>query len=310
MADNVELDPGSGGATVATDDAGAGGHVQIIKLAISADGSATVIPADADNGLDVDVTRVQGTVTVDGSGVTQPVSGTVGVTGVSTAANQTTVIGHLDGVEGLLTTIDADTGNIVTSVQTLDNAISGNEMQVDVVAALPSGTNNIGDVDVASIAAGDNNIGNVDIASAIPAGNNNIGDVDVASIAAGTNTIGGIRLKTDTSGGITPSQQLDIDETEDEIKGTAATLYGWYLYNDGASEVYVKFYNATAANVTVGSTTPLITLGIPAGSGANVFSDIGIAFGTALTVAATTGAAVADTGAPANNQVIGTIFYA
>lgn len=35
----------------------------------------------------------------------------------------------------------------------------------------------IGDVDVASIAAGDNNIGNVDIASAIPAGTNIIGAV-------------------------------------------------------------------------------------------------------------------------------------
>jgi hypothetical protein len=32
-----------------------------------------------------------------------------------------------------------------------------------VVAALPAGTNNIGDVDILSIAAGDNNIGNVDI---------------------------------------------------------------------------------------------------------------------------------------------------
>lgn len=33
----------------------------------------------------------------------------VGVGGDATAANQTTIIGHLDGVEGLLTTIDADT---------------------------------------------------------------------------------------------------------------------------------------------------------------------------------------------------------
>jgi hypothetical protein len=48
----------------------------------------------------------------------------------------------------------------------------------------------IGDVDVASIAAGDNNIGNVDIAS-IAAGDNNIGNVDIASaLPAGTNAIG------------------------------------------------------------------------------------------------------------------------
>src|SRR5512147_2136973 len=47
-----------------------------------------------------------------------------------------------------------------------------------IVDPLPAGTNNIGDVDIASaLPAGDNNIGNVDIASALPAGDNNIGNV-------------------------------------------------------------------------------------------------------------------------------------
>lgn len=49
----------------------------------------------------------------------------------------------------------------------------------EILAALPAGDNNIGDVDIASaLPAGNNNIGDVDIASALPAGNNNIGDVD------------------------------------------------------------------------------------------------------------------------------------
>lgn len=151
------------------------------------------------------------------------------ITGFSTSAKQDTMIGHLDGVETLLTDIEADTDTLavvgggteataqrvtiaddstgVLSVDdnggslTVDNAalteLAGaidTEVQVDVVGALPAGTNNIGDVDIASIAAGDNNIGNVDIASAIPAGTNNIGDVDVASIAAGTNLIGKVGL--------------------------------------------------------------------------------------------------------------------
>ena len=42
----------------------------------------------------------------------------------------------------------------VAALQILDNAISGSEMQVDVVAALPAGTNNIGDIDVLSIVPG------------------------------------------------------------------------------------------------------------------------------------------------------------
>jgi hypothetical protein len=113
--------------------------------------------------------------------------------GASTSANQTTIIGHLDGVEGLLTTIDADTGNlaaILTSLQLIDDGVAtvaaaittkgmaavgtdgtnarilktdtSGELQIDVLS-IAAGTNNIGDVDIASIAAGDNNIGNVDI---------------------------------------------------------------------------------------------------------------------------------------------------
>lgn len=35
----------------------------------------------------------------------------------------TTIIGHVDGIEGLLGTIDADTGSILTSVQLIDNVV-------------------------------------------------------------------------------------------------------------------------------------------------------------------------------------------
>ncbi len=88
------------------------------------------------------------------------------------------------------TLIMADDGvNINSVVSDADG-----HLQIDVVAALPAGTNNIGDVDVLSIAAGDNNIGNVDVVTlpALPAGTNNIGDVDVVTQparAATTDTI-------------------------------------------------------------------------------------------------------------------------
>jgi hypothetical protein len=52
--------------------------------------------------------------------------------------------------EALLITIDSDTDAIKTAVQLIDNAISGTEMQVDVVAALPAGSNTIGVVDLGS----------------------------------------------------------------------------------------------------------------------------------------------------------------
>lgn len=59
MADNVSITPGSG-KVVATDETGAGEHMQVMKLAISADGDRTLIPADTANGLDVDATRLPG----------------------------------------------------------------------------------------------------------------------------------------------------------------------------------------------------------------------------------------------------------
>lgn len=113
------------------------------------------------------------------------------------------VVEHLDtNSAALLTAAQA----IQTAVEILDNIVSGSEAQVDIVAALPAGTNaigklaansgvDIGDVDILSIAAGDNNIGNVDIASALPAGTNaigklaansgvDIGDVDVTTVPA------------------------------------------------------------------------------------------------------------------------------
>jgi hypothetical protein len=51
VADNITLNTMSGGAVVATDDTGSE-HVQIVKLAYSADGSKTAITADA-SGLKV-----------------------------------------------------------------------------------------------------------------------------------------------------------------------------------------------------------------------------------------------------------------
>ena len=49
-------------------------------------------------------------------------------------------------------TMITDLTNIETYTNTIQGAVSGTEMQVDVVASLPAGSNNIGDVDVLSSA--------------------------------------------------------------------------------------------------------------------------------------------------------------
>jgi hypothetical protein len=70
MADGINIDPGTT-TEVATDDCGASGHTQIVKLAVSADGDATVLPATATDGMLVnlgannDVTVTSGSVTAN-----------------------------------------------------------------------------------------------------------------------------------------------------------------------------------------------------------------------------------------------------
>lgn len=116
-----------------------------------------------------------------------------------------------------------------------------------------------------------------------------------------------------STGGCDVFRSLDLDETEEQVKATAGTVYGYFIANLATSTRFVKFYNATAANVTVGTTEPLLTLPIPGNStddiAANLFGGVGIEFDTAITVAATTGLADNNAGAPGDNEVVVNVFY-
>lgn len=117
------------------------------------------------------------------------------------------------------------------------------------------------------------------------------------------------------AGGLSIFRSLDLDETEEDVKTSAGQVYGMWVTNTATTTRFVKFYNATAANTTVGSTTPVITIGIPGNTSDDVSGNfgpggMGIAFSTAICVAATTGLSDADTGAPSANDVIVNIFYA
>jgi hypothetical protein len=88
MADNV-LYNSSGATNIATDDV-AGIHYQRMKLVDGTAEGTAGIPGDATNGLDVDVTRVQGTVTAN----PQPgAAGGLSMSSViSAASNNATVV--------------------------------------------------------------------------------------------------------------------------------------------------------------------------------------------------------------------------
>lgn len=129
-----------------------------------------------------------------------------------------TIIGHVDGIETVLGTIDTDTGNMATSLGSLDNAVDGNYLNVnmnvagtDVVSGSGTAT---GALRVELPTNGTGVIATVgavtSITNALPAGTNaigklaansgvDIGDVDVTSVS-GTVTTKGIPSDIDING--------------------------------------------------------------------------------------------------------------
>ena len=230
------------------------------------------INVDATTGdVQVDVTN---TVTVDGSGVTQPISGTV------TANLSATDNAVLDQIE-VNTSYGDNTGG----------GVEAGTLRVTIAN------------DSTGLVSVDDNGGSltVDVGTALPTGTNLIGDVGIS----------GVR----TSGGTTLYKNIDVDESEDEIKGSAGQVYWIHCMNLKASVLYLKFYNATAANVIVGTTVPDLTFPIPTqgdtnGAGFVLAIPNGIAFNTAITVACTTGVADNDSGAPGINECVLNLGYA
>ncbi len=112
------------------------------------------------------------------------------------------------------------------------------------------------------------------------------------------------------AGGQSSFKSLDLDESEEEVKGSAGKLFWIHCMNMSASVRYLKIYANTAAGTTVGTTTPIHTFPIPTlattnGAGFNLnFGDTGISIATGICVAATTGLADNDTGAPGAGEVV------
>lgn len=130
------------------------------------------------------------------------------------------------------------------------------------------------------------------------------------ALAAATDSIAVGAL---TGLGCDVDKNLDVDESEDAVKTSAGTIYGWHFINRTSSPRYVHYYNDTVANVVVGTTVPKMTLAIPgnaAGYVGELFAFVpGIKFDAAITIAATTGFADNDAGAPGANDVIAHTFY-
>ena len=184
-------DSGAGGATFATDDI-AGVHYPISKLAYGALDSATVV-ATGVNALPIQ--DGGNALTVDWAGTAPPIGAGLEATALRvTVATDSTGLLSVDDNGGSLT---VDSANLVT----LAGAVAGTEMQVDVVAALPAGTNAIG-----KLAANSGvDIGDVDVTSVIPGtGATNLGKA-IDAVGGATDTgVPPLAVRDDALGALTP----------------------------------------------------------------------------------------------------------
>jgi hypothetical protein len=202
---------------------------------------SAALPAGNNNIGDVDVATlpaITGTVTAN--------LGTLN--GAATAANQTTIIGHIDGVETLigttnttLTTIDGrvdgiegligttntNTAATTTALQIMDDWDESDRAKVNIIVGTAGVTGNTGTVDAGTQ--------RVTLATnvALPAGTNNIGDVDILSMpTSGTATLANVA-------GSASSVTLIASN---------ASRKGGTIWNDSTAILYVKF--GTTASTT------------------------------------------------------------
>lgn len=111
-----------------------------------------------------------------------------------------------------------------------------------------------------------------------------------------------------TTGGLTVHMSLSVSSSQN-VKSSAGAIYGWYAYNYDDVPAYLKLYNVSGA-VNVGTDTPIMTIGLPPSAAANIQYNMGLkGFTNGIGIAATSGAPVDNTTAPAASAVGLNLFY-
>ena len=291
LDDTVYTDTGTWSATTSKHLLAGGVYTSTPRTVANAD----TVPVSLDSAGNVvvsgTVAATNSTLAVTGGGVES------GALRVTLASDSTGVISIDDG--GGIITVD---GTVTADLSATDNAV---------LDAINTNTSSLAQADGGTLGNGvliqgddgtDRKNINVDPTT---------GDVQVDV----TNTVtvsGTVTANLNTS---TLYKNIDVDESEDEIKGTAGTIHWIHVMNMSATVKYLKLYNATAASVVVGTTVPDLTFPVPTqgdtnGAGFTLPIPVGgINFSTAITIAATTGLADADTGAPGANEVVVNLGY-
>jgi hypothetical protein len=209
---------------LSVDDNGGSLTVDGTVTANAGTGTFTIAGAVTNTVLSVDDNG--GSLTVDGTVTANAGTGTFTIAGAVTNTVLSVVGGGTEATAQRVTIANDSTG--LLSVD--DN---GGSLTVDgTVAATQSGTWNIGTVTTVTAVTA--------ISNALPAGNNNIGDVDVASVA-GTVTTKELRAATPT---VTTVADTASSTT---LLASNANRLGATIANDSSAVLYVKFGTTASA---------------------------------------------------------------
>ena len=227
-------------------------------------------------------------ITVDGTVTANPASGTIDtVTTVTTVSTVT-------AVTDITNTIDSTiSGSALTALQLIDDVVYAEDIASQ--AADPGMAAYCVRDDALAANAGVNADGDY-----MPVRANNDGALWTQPSAG---NLGGCKFFND----------IDLDEADIDVATGACTVYGIYAGNTTAAPLFLKLFNTNT--VAMGTTNADASILVPANAdsdGAGVVIPIpvqGVAFGTALTVAMTTAAALDDNGAPGAGASNVTIFY-
>lgn len=209
--------------------------------------------------------------------------------GASTAANQATIISHVDGIEALLGTIDADTSNISTKIDTIAGAVSGSEVQVDIVSLPNEGQQTMANSISVAVASDQSAIPVSDGGGSITV-DGPLTDAQLRATAVDVNITGGsvsigaeVEIKNDSGNPIPISDNggsVTVDSTNLDIRdltfaddkvdasgtvlGAGTNYVGKVRLTDGATDgeiVPLAGYNAQAVAVVDGSGNQITSFG-------------------------------------------------
>jgi len=244
---------------------------------------------DTTNGLDVDVTRLSSLVA--GSAIIGALT-----------ANQSVNNAQVNGI-----TILTGTGATGTGAQRV--TVSVDSATVAGSASLPTGTNNIGDVDIVSgtvttVSTVTNIAQQGGVAISL---NTGVRDTGTQRVTIATNDVVPITdnsgsltvdapvgtpvfatITPSTTGGWSVKSLVALSNTKTAVKAGVGTMGGYMFYNPNSSVVYLQVWNVAIGSVTVGTTTPTYVIPIPATAGANVEFTNGINHSTEINIAVTT----------------------